>query len=94
MNKLQETFLKTTGKKIRMMDDLVSCNYVSWLQNQLTWIPVEERLPAYDEVVLWLFESKNYFVKSLDKDEDTDKFLNGGKERITHWFPISILIKY
>jgi hypothetical protein len=56
----------------------------------MDWISVEDRLPDFDEFVLWYIDSGNMFIDFIDKDLDIKLFLsasyNKGKvETITHW---------
>lgn len=59
------------------------------------WISVDDRLPDYDEYVLWYRSDGYVFVEGLDKDEDWDTFNDfsglswlGDNIEITHWQPL------
>ena len=53
------------------------------------WISVTERLPDYDEFVLWYTDSGYIFVDHLDKDIDVARFLNPEPMTyVTHWMPL------
>lgn len=53
------------------------------------WISVTDRLPDYDEYVLWYADCGNMCIEALDKDDDIIQFLQLGINReITHWQPL------
>lgn len=56
----------------------------------LKWISVKDRLPDFDDPVLWLDEACNIFVSELDKDGnawlDGEDLIEGTK--VTHWRPL------
>ena len=55
----------------------------------LQWIPTKEKLPDYDEFVLWRNEQENYFVDCIDKDDPRWWNAEAGNRGIcTHWAKI------
>lgn len=53
----------------------------------MKWIPISEKLPDIDELVLWLYESGGIIYDCLDKETDVKSFLRGtfASGKITHW---------
>lgn len=54
------------------------------------WVSVGERLPDYDEVVLWWFESGGIVMEDMPHDGPLPDFFHGSKSsgRRTHWRPL------
>ena len=65
----------------------------------MKWIPITERMPDIDELVLWLYESGGIIYDCIDKDWTSKvlkNFLWGtfASGKITHWmvpiYPASV----
>jgi hypothetical protein len=58
----------------------------------MEWIDIRDRLPDYDELVLWIFDDGIMLVDSLDKDGNPH-LLGYSVEGFevtpaTHWMPL------
>ena len=59
------------------------------------WVSVKDRLPDYDDYVIWCYENGSMFFECIDKDWDSEYltyFLDGSGHKessgtITHWMP-------
>lgn len=49
------------------------------------WISVKDRLPDFDQYVLWCVKEGNCFVEALDKDGDFALEY----QNVTHWMPLA-----
>lgn len=58
----------------------------------MEWIKVTDKLPDYDELVLWFTEDGHYWVEALDKDGNPWLFgtqVEGfNTPPVTHWQPL------
>jgi hypothetical protein len=54
------------------------------------WIKVEDKLPDFDQTVIFYFEYGGMFHGCIDKDDDLELFLKGVTHtgRITHWIDL------
>jgi len=58
----------------------------------MKWFKVKDKLPDYDEFVLWFTVDGNILWDCIDKDANIEEFINCGEpsKRYTHWCRINL----
>jgi len=59
---------------------------IKWARENPEWISVKEKMPDFDQYVLWYVASGNYFIEALDKDGNSWLEMPGNE--VTHWMSL------